>query len=86
MFRDKVNSPEGATSQLFQNYNEGDELLVSEPAGRFTLVSKPSEFRTIVAFAAGIGITPILSHFKNILHNEPEQDYFYFLEIKAQKI
>ncbi len=74
----KMNSPEGAASQLFQNYQEGDELLVSEPGGRFTLISKPSEFRTIVGFAAGIGITPILSHFKNILHNEPRTRLFFF--------
>lgn len=74
----KVNYSEGATAQLFKNYNEGDEILVSEPNGRFTLVSKPSEFRTIVAFAAGIGITPILSHFKNILHNEPRTRLFLF--------
>ncbi|MCY1661765.1 flavin reductase family protein [Chryseobacterium sp. SL1] len=74
----KVNSPDGATSQLFKNYHEGDELLVSEPNGRFTLISKPHEFRTIVGFAAGIGITPILSHFKNILHNEPRTRLFLF--------
>lgn len=81
----KVNSPDGATSQLFQNYNVGDELLVSEPAGRFTLVSKPSEFRTIVAFAGGIGITPILSHFKNILHNEPRTRLFLFFGNKSSE-
>ncbi|MDF2931892.1 MAG: iron-sulfur cluster-binding protein [Chryseobacterium sp.] len=74
----KVNSPDGATSDLYENYHIGDELSVSEPNGRFTLVSKPSEFRTIVGFAAGIGITPILSHFKNILHNEPRTRLFLF--------
>lgn len=74
----KVNSPDGETSELFKNYKLGDELLVSEPSGRFTLVSKPHEFRTIVAFAAGIGITPILSHFKNILHTEPRTRLFLF--------
>lgn len=81
----KVNSPDGATSQLFKNYNVGDELLVSEPSGRFTLVSKPSEFRTIVGFAAGIGITPILSHFKNILHNEPRTRLFLFFGNKSSE-
>jgi len=81
----KVNSPDGATSQLFKNYNIGDELLVSEPSGRFTLVSKPSEFRTIVGFAAGIGITPILSHFKNILHNEPRTRLFLFFGNKSSE-
>ncbi|WP_294301590.1 ferredoxin--NADP reductase [uncultured Chryseobacterium sp.] len=79
----KINSSEGATAQLFQNYQEGDELWVSEPAGRFTLISKPSEFRTIVGFAAGIGITPILSHFKNILHNEPRTRLFLFFGNKS---
>lgn len=79
----KVNSDGGATAQLYKNYNEGDDLWVSEPAGRFTVVSKPSEFRTIVGFAAGIGITPILSHFKNILHHEPRTRLFLFYGNKS---
>lgn len=74
----KINSQNGATSQLYKNYNIGDEILVSEPNGRFTLGSKPSEFRTIIGFAGGIGITPILSHFKNILHTEPRTRLFLF--------
>lgn len=79
----KINSEDGAASHLFKYYHEGDEILVSEPAGRFTLVSKPSEFRTIIAFAAGIGITPILSHFKNILHEEPRTRLFLFFGNKS---
>jgi ring-1,2-phenylacetyl-CoA epoxidase subunit PaaE len=81
----KVASSNGATSQLYENYNPGDELLVSEPSGRFTLVSKPSEFRTIVGFAGGIGITPILSHFKNILHKEPRTRLYLFLGNKSSE-
>ncbi|MFC3157541.1 ring-1,2-phenylacetyl-CoA epoxidase subunit PaaE [Chryseobacterium arachidis] len=81
----KINSPDGATSELFKNYHVGDELLVSEPGGRFTLISKPHEFRTIVGFAAGIGITPILSHFKNILHNEPRTRLFLFFGNKSSE-
>lgn len=81
----KVNSPDGATSELFKNYHVDDELLVSEPSGRFTLISKPHEFRTIVGFAAGIGITPILSHFKNILHNEPRTRLFLFFGNKSSE-
>ncbi len=79
----KMNSPEGDTAELFRNYHVGDFLMVSEPAGRFTLISKPSEFRTIVGFAAGIGITPILSHFKNILHTEPRTRLFLFYGNKS---
>lgn len=81
----KMNSSEGDASELFRNYHPGDLLLVSEPAGRFTLISKPSEFRTIVGFAAGIGITPILSHFKNILHNEPRTRLFLFFGNKSSE-
>lgn len=74
----KINSEFSSTQDLFRNYNAGDEMEVSEPRGRFTLVSKPHEFRTIVGFAGGIGITPVLSHFKNILHNEPRTRLFLF--------
>lgn len=74
----KINSKNGATFQLYKNYQIGDEILVGEPSGRFTMVSKPSEFRTILGFAAGIGITPILSHFKNILYTEPRTRLFLF--------
>ena len=81
----KVNSPNGSTSQLFKNYNVGDQLQVGEPSGRFTMVSKPSEFRTIIAFAGGIGITPIISHFKNILHNEPRTRLFLFFGNKSSE-
>lgn len=74
----KINSEYSSVKSLFDNYQEGDELEVSEPKGRFTLVSKPHEFRTIVGFAAGIGITPILSHFKDILYREPRTRLFLF--------
>lgn len=74
----KINSAFSSTKSIFENYSIGDEMEVSQPKGRFTLVSKPHEFRTIIGFAAGIGITPILSHFKNILHNEPRTRLFLF--------
>ena len=80
----KINSEESSVNSLFENYKIGDELEVSEPKGRFTLVSKPHEFRTIVGFAAGIGITPIFSHFKNILHNEPRTRILLFYGNKSK--
>lgn len=81
----KINSEESSAEDLFQNYNVGDFLEVSEPNGRFTMVSKPHEFRTILGFAAGIGITPIFSHFKNILHNEPRTRLFLFYGNKSSQ-
>ncbi len=74
----KINSDESFAQSLFKNLQIGDELEVSEPRGRFTIISKPHEFRTIVGFAGGIGITPILSHFKDILNTEPRTRLFLF--------
>lgn len=81
----KINSEESSAKSLFENYQIGDELLVGEPKGRFTLVSKPAEFRTILGFATGIGITPILSHFKNILHTEPRTRMLLFYGNKSNE-
>ncbi len=74
----KISSEDSSTKDLFEKVNVGDEIEVSEPRGRFTLISKPHEFRTILGFAGGIGITPILSHFKHILHSEPRTRLFLF--------
>ena len=73
----KINSEQSAANAILE-MKIGDVLEVGKPQGRFTLVSKPHEFRTIIGFAAGIGITPILSHFKNILHTEPRTRLFLF--------
>ena len=74
----KINSETSSTTAIYEDYGIGDEIEVSEPKGRFTLVPKPHEFRTIVGFAAGIGITPILSHFKQILFNESRTRLYLF--------
>lgn len=74
----KINYEKSSTQDFLNNLEVGDEVEVSEPRGRFTIVAKPHEFRTIIGFASGIGITPILSHFKNLLHTEPRTRLFLF--------
>lgn len=81
----KINREDSSTKDLFEAFQPGDLLDVSEPRGRFTLVSKPHEFRTIIGFAGGIGITPLLSHFKNILHLEPRTRLFLFYGNKSKQ-
>lgn len=81
----KINYEKSSAKDLFENLKVGDLLEVSEPKGRFTLVSKPHEFRTIIGFAGGIGITPLLSHFKNILRNEPRTRLFLFYGNKTKE-
>lgn len=81
----KINNEESSTKELFENYEVGDELEISEPKGRFTLVSKPHEFRTIIGFASGIGITPLICHFKQILYTEPRTRLFLFYGTKKSE-
>ncbi len=81
----KINDDKSSTNDFLNNFEIGDSIEVSEPRGRFTLVSKPHEFRTIVGFAGGIGITPLISHFKNILYTEPRTRLFLFYGNKSRE-
>jgi ring-1,2-phenylacetyl-CoA epoxidase subunit PaaE len=57
---------------------KGDELEVMTPTGRFGLAPAPEEARTYVGFAAGSGITPVLSIVKGVLSSEPRSRFFLF--------
>lgn len=56
----------------------GDELLVMPPQGRFTPALDPAQSRLYVAFAAGSGITPVISILKSVLHTEPRSRFLLF--------
>lgn len=56
----------------------GDELRVMPPQGRFFTELKPENRNLYVAFAAGSGITPILSILKSVLHTEPNSRFLLF--------
>jgi ring-1,2-phenylacetyl-CoA epoxidase subunit PaaE len=56
----------------------GDELDVMTPTGRFGIAHAPGEARTYVGFAAGSGITPVLSIVKGVLAREPNSRFFLF--------
>ena len=56
----------------------GDELDVMTPTGRFGIAHAPGEARIYVGFAAGSGITPILSIVKGVLAREPDSRFFLF--------
>lgn len=60
----------------------GDVLQVSTPNGKFGIPSKPSEKRTLLAFAAGSGITPILSIIKYTLQTEEWVNFYLFYSNK----
>ncbi|MFN0013126.1 MAG: 1,2-phenylacetyl-CoA epoxidase subunit PaaE [Saprospiraceae bacterium] len=71
--------PEG----IFSTYaNErlrvDDELRVMPPQGRFFSELSPHNENLYVAFAAGSGITPVLSILKTVLHEEPGSRFLLF--------
>jgi ring-1,2-phenylacetyl-CoA epoxidase subunit PaaE len=56
----------------------GDAIEVMTPTGRFGAGAACPQGGTYVAFAAGSGITPVLSLVRGILHREPESEFFLF--------
>lgn len=56
----------------------GDQLDVMTPTGRFGIAHAPDQARVYVGFAAGSGITPILSIARGVLAREPKSRFFLF--------
>lgn len=64
--------PEGRFSALaMDGLHVGDTLDVMPPQGRFTASLHPAHTKSYALFAAGSGITPILSIIRTILLTEP---------------
>lgn len=58
-----------------ENLKAGDMLEVLPPTGKFYTPLEPSQKKAYVAFAAGSGITPILSIIKTTLLTEPQSSF-----------
>jgi len=56
----------------------GMELDVMTPSGNFNLITEQGASKNYILFAAGSGITPIISILKTILNNEPESTITLF--------
>jgi ring-1,2-phenylacetyl-CoA epoxidase subunit PaaE len=61
-----------------EELKRGDALDVMTPTGRFGVAPTPNEARIHVGFAAGSGITPILSIMQNVLARELHSRFFLF--------
>ena len=61
-----------------QNLKVGDQLDVMTPMGNFNFEADVTKQRSFALFAAGSGITPIISIAKEILENEPLSDVSLF--------
>ena len=63
----------------------GDSLLVMRPEGRFGEAIDPAASGVIAAFAAGSGITPVLSIMKSILACDTGSRFFLFYGNRATR-
>ena len=72
-----VKEVENGTFSKHANHTlkEGDTLDVATPQGRFVFEPNTNTSRTIAAFAAGSGITPVLSIAKTVLTEEPNSQF-----------
>jgi len=57
---------------LADNLKVGAKLKVMEPMGQFTTEFKKENKRHLIMFAGGSGITPMMSHIKSTLTQEPD--------------
>ena len=53
----------------------GDILEVGEPEGKFTFEPQVDRQKNYTAFAAGSGITPVMSILKSVLKSEPQSSF-----------
>jgi ring-1,2-phenylacetyl-CoA epoxidase subunit PaaE len=63
------------STYALENLQAGDILEVMPPSGKFYTPLLPQQQKTYVAFAAGSGITPVLSIIKTTLQTEPRSSF-----------
>lgn len=78
--------PGGRFSNYVQDQLQvGDQLQVMPPFGRFHVDIDPRAKRTVLAFAAGSGITPVLSIMRAVLEGEPASRVMLFYGNRRQQ-
>jgi ring-1,2-phenylacetyl-CoA epoxidase subunit PaaE len=75
-WRVAIKKQEGGLFSSFANekLKPGDSLEVMPPVGKFYTELQPENKKIYVAFAAGSGITPVISIIKTTLRTEPKSD------------
>ena len=72
------------STYINENLNEGDLIEIQAPQGNFKLEEiNPSNSRKFVGFAAGSGITPILSMVKELSIHEKNSQFLLFFSNKT---
>ena len=77
--------PKGRFSQYAnKKLKAGDKMEVAGPEGRFTLETSKTP-KNYMAFAAGSGITPVISMVQSVLENEPESRFVLVFGNKSKE-
>jgi len=58
-----------------ENLKVGDTLEVGQPEGKFTFEPNAERHKNYAGFAAGSGITPVMSILKSVLQEEPKSTF-----------
>jgi len=76
-WRVAIKKQEGGLFSSFANerLKKGDVLEVMPPVGKFYTTLDPQQRKNYVAFAAGSGITPVISIIKTTLRTEPKSQF-----------
>ena len=76
----------GAFSQFANTkLKVGDVLEVGKPEGKFTFEPQADRQKNYAAFAAGSGITPVISILKSVLKSEPQSSFVLVYGNKSPK-
>jgi len=81
-----ADAPDGLISNhLHDGIEEGHHIKVGPPCGEFTIdpttVAKP-----VVLIAGGIGVTPLLSMAKSIIHTNPDASVYFIQAARNSKV
>ncbi len=71
--------PDGAYSTYaHEDFRVGSRVQVMTPTGKFRVIPEPATRKTYAAFAAGSGITPVISIIATLLDSESNAQVFLF--------
>lgn len=64
------------STHILENINTGDEVEVMAPEGKFVINTSLDKGKSYYFIAAGSGITPVISHIRTLLEEEPQSTLF----------
>ncbi|MGB7326142.1 MAG: NO-inducible flavohemoprotein [Rubripirellula sp.] len=79
--------PHGLISgHLHDTVEEGHRVEVGPPCGEFTIEADKSDGRPVVLLAGGIGVTPLLSMAKSIVHANPNSPVYFLQAARDSRV